>query len=286
MSAVNRGLGKGLGALLQHTDPISDEVKGAIVSLKINDVSPSAEQPRKSFDQEKLNELAASIKENGIIQPIIVCRGPNGYRIVAGERRWRAARLAGLTAVPAIIRELTDLQVLQHALIENIQRQDLNPLEEATALERLIQEHGMTQEKLATVVGRSRPAIANTLRLLHLPVSIQNLVRSEELTAGHARALLALSTEEQQSKAAQQIRTRALSVRDTEKLVRKLAQPQRPVKKPDPAYELSVKDLEQQLAGRLGTRVRLSDRQGRGTIHIDYFSNEDLDRIIDLIGRS
>ncbi|MDD2440513.1 MAG: ParB/RepB/Spo0J family partition protein, partial [Eubacteriales bacterium] len=151
--ALNKGLGKGLGALLQNTEPVSDEVKGAIVNLRLNDISPNAEQPRKSFDQDKLAELAASIKENGIIQPIIVCRGTQGYRIVAGERRWRAARLAGLTVVPAIIRELTDVQILQQALIENIQRQDLNPLEEASALERLLKDHQMTQEKLSAVVG-------------------------------------------------------------------------------------------------------------------------------------
>jgi ParB family chromosome partitioning protein len=276
-------LGRGLGALLQNTDPASDEVKGAIVNLKINDISPNAEQPRKSFDQDKLSELAASIKENGIIQPIIVCRGQQGYRIVAGERRWRAARQAGLAVVPAIIRELTAVQVLQQALIENIQRQDLNPLEEAAALDRLIKEHKMTQEKLATVVGRSRPAITNTLRLLNLPEDIQAMVRNEQLTAGHARALLAIGSVIQQKKAAQQIIARDMSVRETEKLVKKLNQPPRETKQPDPAYQLSVKEVERRLAGHLGTRVKLKDRQGKGTILIEYFSNDDLDRILDLI---
>lgn len=159
-TAKSKGLGKGLGALLQTVDIPDDRVQNAVMELKINDISPNSEQPRKRFDQEKLDELSASIKENGIIQPIIVCRNQNGdgYKIVAGERRWRAARLAGLKIIPAIVRDLTDLQVLEHALIENIQRQDLNPIEEADALDKLIKEHKVTQEKLASVVGRSRPA--------------------------------------------------------------------------------------------------------------------------------
>ena len=284
--AMNKGLGKGLGALLQNTEPVSDEVKGAIVNLRLNDISPNAEQPRKSFDQDKLAELAASSKENGIIQPIIVCRGNQGYRIVAGERRWRAARLAGLTVVPAIIRELTDVQILQQALIENIQRQDLNPLEEASALERLLKDHQMTQEKLSAVVGRSRPAIANTLRLLQLPEDIQTLVREELLTAGHARALLAISGQIQQKKAAQLIIDKDLSVRETEKLVKRLNLPPKEAKKPDPAYTLSVKDVERRLAGRLGTRVKLKDHQGKGTIQIEYYSNDDLERLIEMIDHS
>ncbi|NLO37705.1 MAG: ParB/RepB/Spo0J family partition protein [Clostridiaceae bacterium] len=283
---MNKGLGKGLGALLQNTEPISDDVKGAIVNLRLNDISPNADQPRKTFDQDKLSELAASIKENGIIQPIIVCRGSQGYRIVAGERRWRAARLAGLTVVPAIIRELTDIQILQQALIENIQRQDLNPLEEASALDRLLKDHQMTQEKLSAVVGRSRPAIANTLRLLQLPEDIQVLVRDELLTAGHARALLAVTGTQQQKKAAQLIIDKDLSVRETEKLVKRLNLPPKEEKKQDPAYVLSVKDVERRLAGRLGTRVKLKDRQGKGSIQIEYYSNDDLERLLELIDRS
>ena len=284
--AMNKGLGKGLGALLQNTEPISDDVKGAIVNLRLNDISPNADQPRKTFDQDKLSELAASIKENGIIQPIIVCRGSQGYRIVAGERRWRAARLAGLTVVPAIIRELTDIQILQQALIENIQRQDLNPLEEASALDRLLKDHQMTQEKLSAVVGRSRPAIANTQRLLQLPEDIQVLVRDELLTAGHARALLAVTGTQQQKKAAQLIIDKDLSVRETEKLVKRLNLPPKEEKKQDPAYVLSVKDVERRLAGRLGTRVKLKDRQGKGSIQIEYYSNDDLERLLELIDRS
>ncbi len=283
MASATKGLGKGLGALLQATEPVSDGVKDAVVSLKINDISPNENQPRKFFNQDKLKELADSIRENGIIQPIIVCRNTRGYRIVAGERRWRAARMAGLAEVPAIIRELTAVEVLQQALIENIQRQDLNPLEEAAALKRLIQEHRMTQEKLAQVVGRSRPAIANTIRLLQLPEDIQDLVRSEELTAGHARALMGLPDDTLQRKAAKRVLSLSLSVRGTEQLVKKMLQPAAAKPKENEAYLLSIKDVERRLSGKLGTRVKLRDRKGNGSIQIHYYSNEDLDRIIDLI---
>lgn len=283
-AAGGRGLGKGLGALLSQSDAMAEEVRSAIVELKITDISPNSDQPRKYFDQSKLEDLASSIRENGIIQPIIVCKGERGYRIVAGERRWRAARLAGQTVIPAIIRELTELQVLQHALIENIQRQDLNPLEEAYALDKLIREHELTQEKLSKVVGRSRPAIANTLRLLNLCEPVRQMLMSEVITAGHARALLAINQPEEQKKAAELIQLKELSVRDTEKLVKKWLNPRiRTSKTLDEAYMLSVKEVENQLTASLGTKVRLKDRQGRGTIMIDYYSNDDLDRILEQI---
>jgi ParB family transcriptional regulator, chromosome partitioning protein len=284
-ATTSRGLGKGLGALLPNSGLGTEDIKGSIVELKINDITPNADQPRMAFDQSKLEDLANSIRENGVIQPIIVCRGQPGYKIVAGERRWRASRMAGLAVIPAIIRELTDVQVLEQALIENIQRQDLNPLEEAYALDKLIKDHELTQEKLSLVIGRSRPAIANTLRLLNLPDEIKKYIFNEELTAGHARALLALPDYPAQKKAADLIRSRELSVRDTEKLVKKMMLPAKPVKKVDPAYVLSVKDVERRLTSSLGTRVRLKDRQGKGTIQIDYYSNEDLDRLLDLIDR-
>lgn len=284
-TSSGRGLGKGLGALLSQADQLSEDVRSAIVDLKITDISPNSDQPRKYFDQEKLEELAASIRENGVIQPIIVCRGQRGYKIVAGERRWRAARLAGMPVIPAIIRELTELQVLQHALIENIQRQDLNPLEEAYALDRLIREHQLTQEKLSNVVGRSRPAIANTLRLLNLSEPVRQMLMSEALTAGHARALLAISKPEDQKKAAELVQSKELSVRETEKLVKKWLKPRSvPAIKPDNAYLLSVKEVEEKLKNTLGTKVKLKDRQGKGSIVIDYFSNDELSRLLDRLG--
>jgi ParB family chromosome partitioning protein len=284
-AAINKGLGRGLGALLTNTELLDEDIRGSIVELKINDITPNADQPRKQFDQEKLQELAASIRENGIIQPIIVCRAEKGYKIVAGERRWRASRLAGLQVIPAIIRELTDLQVLQHALIENIQRQDLNPLEEALALDKLIADHAMTQESLATVVGRSRPAIANTLRLLNLPDSIRKHLMNEELTAGHARALLALPSEELQNKAADLIMGKGLNVRETEKLVKRLQMQPKQKKPLDDAYVLSVREVERNLTSSLGTKVHLKDRQGKGSIVIDYFSSDDLERLLSLLTR-
>lgn len=282
-AAMSKGLGKGLGALLTNTDLLNEEIKGSIVELRINDITPNADQPRKQFDQEKLQELAASIRENGVIQPIIVCRAEKGYKIVAGERRWRASRLAGLAVVPAIVRELTNLQVLQHALIENIQRQDLNPMEEALALEKLITDHAMTQEALAVVVGKSRPAITNTLRLLNLPQSIRAHVMNEQLTAGHARALLGLPDEHVQLRAAQLIMGKELNVRETEKLVKKLQSPHKPEKQTDEAYQLSIKTVERDLTSSLGTKVHLKDRSGKGSIVIDYFSTDDLERLIRLL---
>lgn len=286
-SARSKGLGKGLGALLQTIDIPDDRVKDAVMELKINDISPNSEQPRKKFDQEKLEELSASIKENGIIQPIIVCRSKkgDGYRIVAGERRWRAARLAGLKIIPAIVRDLTDLQVLEHALIENIQRQDLNPIEEADALDKLIKEHKVTQEKLASVVGRSRPAIANTLRLLNLPDIVKIYVMNEDISAGHARAILSLKDSDLQIRAAEVIIEKDLSVREAEKLVKTIDK--EPKKKEEKqlsnAYLLSIKNVESDLAKILGTKVKLRDKQGKGSIVINYYSNEDLDRIIDIL---
>jgi ParB family transcriptional regulator, chromosome partitioning protein len=282
-AALGKGLGKGLGALLPNAGLGTEDIKDSVVELKINDISPNADQPRKAFDQEKLEDLANSIRENGIIQPIIVCRAQPGYKIVTGERRWRASRMAGLSVIPAIIRELTDVQVLEQALIENIQRQDLNPLEEAYALDKLIKDHEMTQEKLSKVIGRSRPAIANTLRLLNLPDDIKKYVINEELTAGHARALLSLTDYAAQKKAADTIMSRGLSVRETEKLVKKMAVPPKPGKKVDPAYALSVKEVESRLTYALGTKVRLKDNQGKGTIQITYYSNEDLDRLLELL---
>lgn len=284
-AAMNKGLGRGLGALLQTTDVVNDDIKGSIVDIKFNDISPNSDQPRKQFDQTKLQELANSIRENGIIQPIIVCRSEIGYKIVAGERRWRAARLAGLTLIPAIIRELTDAQVLQHALIENIQRQDLNPLEEAYALEKLIQDHSMTQEKLATTIGRSRPAITNTLRLLNLPELIKQYVLNEDITAGHARALLSLPELELQLKAAGLIVSKDLSVRETEKLVKKMLAPAKESKTIDEVYVISLKDIENQLTTKLGTKVHLRDKQGKGSIIIDYFSNDDLERLLTMMNQ-
>lgn len=282
---VGKGLGKGLSALLA-AESLSVDMRDAIIRLSINDLNPNVDQPRKYFDKERLQGLAESIKQNGVIQPIIVTHFETGYRIVAGERRWRAARMAGLKEIPAIVRELTDTQVLEQALIENIQRQDLNPIEEALALDRLVRDHAMTQERLATMIGRSRPAIANNIRLLQLSEPFRQMVIDEILTAGHARALLSLPTEEIRNEAVRIIVSKALSVRQTEMLVKTLL---RPRKKPtrletDPAYAISVRDLEHRLQACLGTKVQIQDKKSKGKIVIDYYSYDDLDRILECIG--
>lgn len=290
---VSKGLGKGLGALLSM-EGIPEQLKDSVVELKITDINPNGEQPRKRFDEDSLQELASSITENGVIQPIIVVKKGTGYRIVAGERRWRASRLAGLSVIPAIIRDLTDLQTMEQALIENIQRQDLNPLEEAYAMDRLMKEHGLTQEQLSKKLGKSRPAIANTVRLMAVDESIQDYIRNGDLTAGHARALLALNSVEEQKKAADVILSKELSVRETEEYVRRLLMPKPEKTKDNPeldknsaAIALSTKDVERKLTKYFGTRVKLKVKdqiKGKGSLVIEYFSYDDLDRVLEIIG--
>jgi len=293
MGPVSKGLGKGLGALLS-VEGIPEQLKDSVVELKITDINPNGEQPRKRFDEESLQELASSITENGVIQPIIVVKKGTGYRIVAGERRWRASRLAGLTVIPAIVRDLTDLQTMEQALIENIQRQDLNPLEEAYAMDRLMKEHGLTQEQLSKKLGKSRPAIANTVRLMAIDESLQDYIRNGDLTAGHARALLALPSLEEQKKAADVILNKELSVRETEEYVRRILMPKPDKVKDSPeldknsaAIALSAKDVERKLTKYFGTKVKLKVKdqiKGKGSLIIEYFSYDDLDRVLEIIG--
>ena len=287
--AANKGLGKGLGALLSN-EGIPEASKDSVVELKINDISPNSDQPRKQFDEEALSELAASIKENGIIQPIIVAKRGSGYRIVAGERRWRASRLAGLKVIPAIVRDLTDQQTMEQALIENIQRQDLNPLEEAFAMDNLMKEHGLTQEALAKKLGKSRPAIANTLRLMNIDESLQDFIRNGDLSAGHARALLAITDKEEQKKAADVVMIKEMSVRETEEYVKSILDP-KPLKakktlSKDSPVALSSKDIEHKLASHYGTKVKLKlkdEKKGNGSIVIEYYSYDDLDRLLEMM---
>jgi len=216
-----RALGKGLGALISEAKTSSDEKEG-VLELGINEIEPNSNQPRKSFDEKALIQLSESIKEHGIIQPIIVKKEGDIYRIVAGERRWRAARLLGLKKIPAIVRDFSNKQVMEIALIENIQREDLNPIEEAEAYERLIVEHNMTQEQISNSIGKSRPAIANSLRLLTLSDNIKKFLISGQITSGHARALLSLEDKKKQESICNEIIEKNLSVRETEKLVKSI----------------------------------------------------------------
>lgn len=293
VSKKNKGLGKGLNSLFSE-DIVAEDNKDYVVELKINDISPNEGQPRKVFDETALNELAESIKENGVIQPIIVQEKGTGYRIVAGERRWRASRLAGLEVIPAIVRDLTDQQTMEQALIENIQRADLNPIEEAKAMANLLKEHNLSQEQLAKKLGKPRATIANTIRLINIDIALQDYVANGELSAGHAKAILALKSGEEQRKAADVIMAKEMNVRQTEEYIRKLLLGEEEISKPEKKLEeaneqikLSIKETETKLKKILGskTKIKLSDPSiGKGKLVIDYKNYDDLNRLLELIG--
>jgi ParB family chromosome partitioning protein len=274
---MKKGLGKGLGALLGTDEP---ENKG-VIEVRINEIEPNTDQPRKTFDDEKLAALAESIKQHGIVQPLIVQQDGNMYRIVAGERRWRAARLAGIDTVPVIVRDLSDRQVMEVALIENLQREDLNPVEEAEAYEKLISEFGMTQEEVASIVGKSRPAVTNAIRLLSLSDDIKTRLISGEISSGHARALLSLADAKLRLKVMQEIIDKGMSVRETEKLIKQLTttKKQKAKKMPDAEYQA----IEDRFREILGTKVKIMNNKKNGKILIEYYSHDELDRIINLI---
>lgn len=292
--ATNKGLGKGLNALLS-TESLVENKRDSVIELKINDVAPNTDQPRKKFNEESLQELADSIKEHGVIQPLIVQKKGNSYKIVAGERRWRASRLAGLEVVPAIVRELTDEQTMEQALIENLQREDLNPLEEAMAMNNLLKTHKLSQEQLAQKLGKPRATIANTIRLINIDESLQDFLVNGDLSAGHAKALLALKDGEEQRKAADVIIAKDMSVRQAEEYIRRLvnlstASGKRSEEEVKPEVseqvQISTKEVETSLKKVLGSRVKLklSDTStGKGKLVIDYKNYDDLDRLIKLL---
>ena len=274
---MKKGLGKGLSALIASADTEETGIK----ELRINDVEPNIEQPRKHFNDEKLSQLAESIKQHGIVQPLIVKRVDDTYKIVAGERRWRAARLAGLNTVPVIIRELSSKQVMEIALIENLQREDLNPIEEAEAYEKLINDFGMTQEEISKTVGRSRPAIANSIRLLSLQDKLRSFVINGDISSGHARTLLAIDDRELQLKAVDEIIKRTLNVRETETLVKNLLSKKE--KKKTVRLNEEYQAIEDKFRDFFGTKVKLLTGRRNGRILIEYYSMEELDRIVNII---
>ena len=276
---MKKGLGKGLGALITSADTDESGVK----ELRITDIEPNSSQPRKYFNDEKLSQLAESIKQHGVVQPLIVQRDGNTYRIVAGERRWRASRLAGLQTVPAIVRDLSNKQVMEIALIENLQREDLNPIEEAEAYDKLISEFEMTQEEISATVGKSRPAIANSLRLLSLQDKIKTKLIDGEITSGHARALLSISDTSLQMKAVEEIIKKELNVRDTELLVKRLTK-QKTLKKKD-TTDVEYRAIEERFREVFGTKVKIMNNKKNGKILIEYYSMDELDRIITLVER-
>src|SRR5262245_7220770 len=269
------GLGRGLGALL----PPSADVEAKATELAVDSIEPNPNQPRKSFDDAKLHDLSTSLGQTGVLQPVIVRRVGQGYQLIVGERRWRAAKLAGLTRIPAIVRDATDSQRLEMALVENLLREDLNRMEEAEAYQRLIAEYGWTQEELAQRVGRDRSSVANCLRLLKLPDVIQADLREGRLTMGHARALLALATPGDQLKLREEILAHSWTVRTTEQSIQqKRARPMRRLRR---SADLAA--VEDQLRSALATRVRLGGTEGAGRIEVAYTSREELDRLTALI---
>jgi ParB family transcriptional regulator, chromosome partitioning protein len=279
------GLGRGLEAIFQ-SNPKADE---PVNTVAIADLRPNPYQPRRVFDEDKLEELAASIKEHGVIQPLIVRAAVRGYEIVAGERRWRASKLAGLDQVPIVVRNFTDLQMSEIALIENLQREDLNPIEIAEAYVGLMEKFNMTQEVLAKKVGQSRSHVANTLRLLNLPSEIREHVSRGTLSMGHARALLGLTDKKMQIQLAEKAIDEEMSVRQVEHLVNRLQQVQnavpRETKKPAKDNPI-LKQYEEEFRFRLGTGVKILAGKKRGKIEIEYFSNDDLERILSLLSNS
>ena len=274
-------LGRGLEALLN----VEESGNEGIIEVKINEIEPNLNQPRKSFDEEKLNDLAESIKKHGIVQPIIVKKENSTYKIVAGERRWRAARIAGLENINVIVKDLSEQEIVEVALIENLQREDLNPIEEAEAYEKLVKEYGLKQEEIAKIVGKSRPAIANTIRLLGLSETIKKNIITGEITSGHARALLTIEDEEIQKKVMEEIIKMNYNVRETEKLVKEYerGEEKKLSKKDKNIKSQEVIELEEMLKNILGTKVQLNTKRKKGKIVIEYYSNEELERIIELI---
>lgn len=279
--AKKTGLGKGLDALFANNIDVEETLKEneVIEKLKITQVEPNRNQPRKHFDEEALEELAESIKRYGVIQPIIVVKKGDYYEIVAGERRWRASKKAGLTEIPAIVREGNERKNKEIALIENVQREDLNAYEKAVGIKELMEEYGLTQQQVSEILGKSRSSIANTVRILNLDPRVIELVQQNKLTEGHARSLLAIEDNDKQYQMALRLLETGASVREVEKKV----QQKKKMKKQDEKYEAIYRDIEDSFQGFFGTKVKLEAGKRKGKIVIEYANNEDLERILELI---
>lgn len=293
MAVKRKGLGKGLDSLIPENKSVKpavkpekaeESVKTGEQMLKINQVEPNREQPRKHFEEDALLELADSIKQYGVLQPLLVRKRKDYYEIIAGERRWRAAKLAGVKEVPVIIKEYTEQQAVEIALIENIQRENLNPIEEAMAFKKLLTEFNLKQDEVAERVSKSRTAVTNSMRLLKLGEKVQQMIIDDMITTGHARALLAIDDEEQQYLLATKIFDEKLSVRETESLVKRILNPQKEKKqKTTTAEDAIYESLEEKMKGIMGTRVLIHRKKNdKGKIEIEYYSKDELERIIDL----
>lgn len=281
MAKKQSGLGKGLGALMLEN--ATDDMV-ATNTLPLNEIIPNKDQPRKTFDEGSIQELAQSIEQHGVLQPLLVRPlAEGGYQLVAGERRWRACRIAGVKEVPVVVKELTDTETMEIAIIENLQREDLNPIEEAEGLQALIDKCGFTQEEVATSVGKSRPAIANSLRLLRLPEEVRDMTKNGDISAGHARALLSFDNEAMIYEVAQNIVSNKLTVRDVERLAKineTTKTPVRRAKRRDSFYD----EVELSLSEVLGRKVKVYNGRGKGTIEIEFYSAEDLKDLANKIG--
>jgi len=279
---MRKGLGRGLDALLSPADA-PDSSRDSVIEVKINDVEPNTGQPRKVFDKERLQALAESIKEHGVVQPIIVKQEGSRYVIVAGERRWRAAKLAGLKTIPVVVRDLTSRQAMEIALIENLQREDLNPIEEAEAYRKLIDEYNMTQDEVSRIVGKSRAAIANSVRLLTLAKEIQEMLIDGRLTSGHARTLVAIEDKERQKELAELIARKGLNVREAERLAAQEGKKTSEKKPLQAEVDYETAHLVENLRSIFGTKIDLQRGKDKGRIVIEYYSKDEFDRIIEML---
>lgn len=288
MAVKKMGLGKGLDSMIPPKSTGAKEVqndekisKTGETILKINEVEPNREQPRKTFNEDSLLELSESIKLHGIVQPLVVSKKKDYYEIIAGERRWRAAKMAGLKEVPVVIKDYSPQEIMEVALIENIQREDLNPVEEARAYQGLIKEYNLKQDEVAEKVSKSRTAITNSLRLLKLDDRVLDMLANENISSGHARALLSLSDSEQQYLVANKIFDEKLSVRETEKLVKSITNPTKKPPKKELKNDFVYRDIEEKLKQKIGTKVRINRKtEQKGKIEIEYYSPEELEKIL------
>lgn len=290
---AKKGLGRGLDALFgeSRTDDLvisspAKEDGEYVENLKLVDIEPNPNQPRSDFDEEALEELSLSIKEHGVITPIIVKRAENGfYQIVAGERRWRASKKAGLKTIPAIVKDFSEIETQQVALIENLQRRDLNPVEEALGYKRLMEEFSLTQEQISQKMGKSRSSVANSLRILALPPLAIDLLKSGKISFGHAKVLLSCDSKKKQEELSLLVSKQDLSVRSLEEIIKKKPKTQKRGKKEDLNLTLAFKEIEKKVSSSLGTNVKISSKGKKGTIQIEYYSSEELERLVKLLSK-
>lgn len=297
MAVKKKGLGKGLDSLIPDNKSIKsiqpakvstskkdEKAKDGVLMMKTNEVEPNREQPRKNFDEDALLELADSIKQFGVLQPLLVRKRKDYYEIIAGERRWRAAKMAGVKEVPVIIKEYTDQEILEIGLIENIQRENLNPIEEAIAYKRLLEEFNLKQDEVAERVSKSRTAVTNSMRLLKLNDKVQQMIIDDMISTGHARALLAIDDPELQYTLANRIFDEKLSVREIEKLVKEIKNPKKQKEKKKPENEFIYRDLEEKMKDVFGTKVSIASKgKGKGKIEIEYYSDDELEHLFDMM---